>query len=409
MGIRGLLGHLDGTSVKPAHPNMKAGREDSWVPVTDPEQAELEDYKADLKKWETSDNGTKSCIAVSLPDSMFLHVMHLDTAAEMVKHLTKMFQQCSHIVTAQLQHQLCSMQCPEHGNICEHFDKMCLLREQLASMNHPLLDDVFIPIITTSLPPLYDTQISSIMTLAMLSGTTLTPEAVMASLEDEYDRHAMKGKKSVNHGEDTAYSAGVSCSGKKPFKGKCYKCEGYGHRASECPTPDDQSKTKNSKKGKRKKGKGNEGGRNNQDKDKQSFTEKAATANDDSDSDHEPDGVSFVSMEDGWEEQSDWLSDDKEEDMPCLCAAEADEEEAKTTTLSYAFLATPSTSAKNTCTELYDSGATCHMSSYRDHFINFCSIPPKPITAANKHTFEAIGKCICTSASPTERHIIASS
>ncbi|KIK78539.1 hypothetical protein PAXRUDRAFT_78054, partial [Paxillus rubicundulus Ve08.2h10] len=44
-----------------------------------------------------------------------------------------------------------------------------------------------------------------------------------------------------------------------------------------------------------------------------------------------------------------------------------------------------------TQTELYDSGASCHMSSYRDQFINFKSIAPKPITAADKCTFQAIG------------------
>ena len=44
------------------------------------------------------------------------------------------------------------------------------------------------------------------------------------------------------------------------------------------------------------------------------------------------------------------------------------------------------------CMVLFDSGASRHMSSYRDHFLNFKSIVPKAITAADKHTFEAIGK-----------------
>jgi hypothetical protein len=41
--------------------------------------------------------------------------------------------------------------------------------------------------------------------------------------------------------------------------------------------------------------------------------------------------------------------------------------------------------------ELYDSGASCHMSGYQHHFINYHTIPPKPITAANKCSFSAIG------------------
>ena len=43
-------------------------------------------------------------------------------------------------------------------------------------------------------------------------------------------------------------------------------------------------------------------------------------------------------------------------------------------------------------TELYDSGASRHMSPYRDHFENYVLIAPKPITAADKRYFQAIGK-----------------
>ncbi|PPQ89193.1 hypothetical protein CVT25_001161 [Psilocybe cyanescens] len=35
--------------------------------------------------------------------------------------------------------------------------------------------------------------------------------------------------------------------------------------------------------------------------------------------------------------------------------------------------------------DLYDSGATCHMSGYHHQFTNFIEIEPKPITAADKH------------------------
>ncbi|PPQ76606.1 hypothetical protein CVT25_001149, partial [Psilocybe cyanescens] len=37
--------------------------------------------------------------------------------------------------------------------------------------------------------------------------------------------------------------------------------------------------------------------------------------------------------------------------------------------------------------DLYDSGATCHMSGYHHQFTNFVEIEPKPITAADKHQF----------------------
>jgi hypothetical protein len=42
-------------------------------------------------------------------------------------------------------------------------------------------------------------------------------------------------------------------------------------------------------------------------------------------------------------------------------------------------------------TELYDSGASRHMSPFRDYFINYTAIPPRAITAADKRVFYAIG------------------
>jgi hypothetical protein len=43
-------------------------------------------------------------------------------------------------------------------------------------------------------------------------------------------------------------------------------------------------------------------------------------------------------------------------------------------------------------TELYDSGASCHMSLYKHKFINFILIQRKILTAANGSCFEATGK-----------------
>ncbi|KAI0075255.1 hypothetical protein K474DRAFT_1560994, partial [Panus rudis PR-1116 ss-1] len=42
--------------------------------------------------------------------------------------------------------------------------------------------------------------------------------------------------------------------------------------------------------------------------------------------------------------------------------------------------------------ELYDSGATRHMSPHRNRFINFIEIPPRSIGAADNRSFKAVGK-----------------
>ena len=65
--------------------------------------------------------------------------------------------------------------------------------------------------------------------------------------------------------------------------------------------------------------------------------------------------------------------------------------EASTRTYNAAMLANSNTLA-GVETELYDSGASRHMSSYRHKFVNYIDIELRTITAADSGTFQAIGR-----------------
>ncbi|THG92498.1 hypothetical protein EW026_g8418 [Hermanssonia centrifuga] len=65
---------------------------------------------------------------------------------------------------------------------------------------------------------------------------------------------------------------------------------------------------------------------------------------------------------------------------------------AYTLTFEHALLAKESSAACKFEAEIYDSGASCHMFPYYHRFLNFQSITPKPIGAADNRTFKAIGK-----------------
>ena len=68
------------------------------------------------------------------------------------------------------------------------------------------------------------------------------------------------------------------------------------------------------------------------------------------------------------------------------------DEDHTSSSLSYATLMQDDSAMSNEITELYDSGASQHMSSARTHFVNFVTIPPKPIWSVDNHTFNAIGR-----------------
>ncbi|KAF8150857.1 hypothetical protein B0H34DRAFT_665837, partial [Crassisporium funariophilum] len=42
--------------------------------------------------------------------------------------------------------------------------------------------------------------------------------------------------------------------------------------------------------------------------------------------------------------------------------------------------------------DLYDSGASRHMTPFRHRLLNYTKIPNRPITAADKRVFHAVGK-----------------
>src|SRR6266545_4673303 len=67
-------------------------------------------------------------------------------------------------------------------------------------------------------------------------------------------------------------------------------------------------------------------------------------------------------------------------------------EAAYTTTFDLGMLSQDGLGSKLVDVELFDSGASRHMSGHRHRFINFTKIETKSITAADKQSFSAIGK-----------------
>ena len=73
-------------------------------------------------------------------------------------------------------------------------------------------------------------------------------------------------------------------------------------------------------------------------------------------------------------------------------AEPVEDEDPTSSSLSYATLVQDNSAVSNKITELYNSGASQHMSSARTCFVDFVTIPPKPIQSADNHTFNAISR-----------------
>ena len=66
--------------------------------------------------------------------------------------------------------------------------------------------------------------------------------------------------------------------------------------------------------------------------------------------------------------------------------------EPRTTTFAAAALTEEGHGSPTVNIDLFDSGASRHMSGHRHCFVDFTKIEPRPITAADSRSFSAIGK-----------------
>ena len=190
----------------------------------------------------------------------------------------------------------------------------------------------------------------------------------MSTLLNSYDLCQTKlPKKSMSGNDDTAYSANVS----KKFTESCNNCSKKGHKAKDCWAEGGRKAGQQPKKKWKPKGKGKE---------------KAAAADA---TDGEPNGVWLADAATS-DDEDDWLREvDKE--ITCLTFEAPNETEEARSSYHSALLAGESLGTGQ-CMILFNSGTSRHMSLYCEQFTNFKSIAPKPITAADKHTFEAIRK-----------------
>ena len=372
---RGLMGYLDGTM--PMLVSIADGQSPGWTPTT-AEQKLIDAHPKKLADWMECDAVVKQ-IAVAILNMLFMKVMRKTTAKEYYDILKVEFEGRLLVISVEQRRKLGEMKLKENGDARNHIEKMLYMCEELATMGNPISDQDLFNIMFSSLPRSYNTILSAVSSNIKLHGKLYSPDQLASLIIDHYDVMLSQdgGKSKASKSDDAAFSAGDGSKhgkGKAKFKGKCHNCGKTGHMKTDCWAEGGNKEGQGPRKASKGKGKG----------------DKANAAAEDSD--QEPDRVWIVSVCDGdsgtmGDEVDDWLT---EVDEDVLNPDVLEEEEAAFSSYDYATLASTSTSDENV--ELYDSGASQHMSPYHDQFINYQPITPKPITAADKRTFSAIGR-----------------
>ena len=194
-----------------------------------------------------------------------------------------------------------------------------------------------------SLPPCYDGPIDSLTASCDVNNVDITPTTVTRAAIREYEKRSLRKE---NKSQEEAFAAAKADKKKSRKDIECFNCKKKGHYKSECWA----------------KGGGDKGGGPRKSKAKDGRD----TAN-----------------------AADAESSSEDEAWAVIIEANNATSGEEPHTMQSALIANVAHTRSES--ELYDSGASRHMSPFQHRFTNLCSIPPRPIIAANNHTFYATG------------------
>jgi len=304
------------------------------------------------QRWTRDKILVNQIFGATIPDSVFTQIKTTYEPKDVWAKLKELYEGKSRSMLLDLGRKFQNTRCGENDDVRTHLDKIADLRERLSSLGRTVGDAEYTSVMLGSLPHSYDPAIDSLTNSYEASDKDLTPAAVTRmALNEEEKRKLRKGKSAT---QDEAFTAEERKYKRKSVE--CYNCHKMGHYKTECWA-----------KGGGKEGQGPKWPRKDEDadKDKSKSTKESAS----------------VAVVESLQDES-WAVIVDAPDAP---------DEGKSYDNVSALTDTAALTPVKPEVELYDSGASRHMSPFSHRFTNLRSIPPRPITTANSRVFYAIG------------------
>ncbi|SJL02247.1 uncharacterized protein ARMOST_05573 [Armillaria ostoyae] len=365
----GLSDHFEDvvTATEPTAPAVV----DPKNPTADETKA-INEYAKKCQIWKSEQAVIKQGIASVISDSLFLKVKGEATAKAMWEKVKSEYEKKSKMVTVDLRRKLQDERCAEGGDVKTHLTKLQSICEDLIAMGADPGDDNFVAIVLGSLPASFETYLSALTGASTLLGKALDPDMVLQGINDEADRRKVR---SAGKGEkESAFYSGNS--GKKSRKSvECYNCHRKGHMVRDCWAKGGGKEGQGPRKG--------HGQANSAKADKE--FDAAWFAEEEDDEEDFSDLPSLQDVSDSEDEDSDNEVDELDISTPELIG------EITSLTSGNLAVAVADTEREHEV-DIFDSGATQHMTPSRHRLMNYMAIKPRGIMAADKKKFEALGK-----------------
>ena len=430
-----VLGHFDGSSVKPALPQAAASPENATQAQIAAAQAAhataLAQAREARRTWQEKEDLALYLLSQKLPDSIFAKHMRKDSVATMWAAIIKEFTQKSMMMKSHLHTEFMAMRYDlKSTSLRTEFDRVRMKYEELLNAGVSVSDNDYRTMIINFVPQQLSSflaQISAnVKIIAVAQGAIdddddddqdsssylIDPEALIEIAIEEWERrasdkrarNASKQSSGPDKADGTAMATvssserpgatagGGNRSGRGGYRGRgrghrggCWNCGGRGHRHDNCSSPKKEEKDSST---------------STENKDQANSQSNASTSS------SRPSRLSNSSSQTNRASSTQKPSANTAVDSVCSGAWSVVDEEIETYDFldleTYDFLdpdlsdldaglALSVQKKPEDGWDLYDSGASHHMCPYRKDFITFDAIPPYSLTAANKESFKAHG------------------
>ena len=354
-------------------------------------------------EWDQDEVVARYLLSQRLPDSTAVRLKGLSTAKERWDKVIAEFSVKSQYAETDMLTAFSEMRCPRGGDVRSFLGSLRVKREELAAVGVKMSDKEYRSAIIKSIPEEMSKFASSLLTAARVlqPTTSIDPDILIDHLSEEADRLASRrkkdgsspGKGKQTQSQDEAMAATQGDGGKKRRKGKCHNCGKMGHWARECRSPKKDQQSNNSQSA-------GQSSQTSQPQGKPPTYQNATKAENTpvgsaNAVDDEPEGCwSAVFTSDALKFGVQDTAPQEREETGASATAECGLAAAVITQVE---------EARPARVELYDSGATRHISPYREDFSTYKPLdPPVYLNAANGQRFPAIGTGKMVVSAPNE-------
>lgn len=322
-------------------------------------------------------NALRAALMLKVPDSIFMTLKSKKEPSEIMKDLRARFGASTAITEANALERLYTLKCTDGKKIQSHLDDLIGIKDKLAEANVVVSDQNFSSAIISSIPNSYKGIVTAYENSIRIHNQSaavpkaISPTELITILRTEAQSRASSDFISKPKKEEVAASTTPSPRGRgrnrqnsdkdgqhsdqsQTSSGlRCFNCGGRGHKSNVCPT---EKKAKF-------------------DQSANSATETKLDVNSESSGDAAI-SATIDEIDEGWAAISCSNPDADERISPAAATALAQLRQSPDA---------------HVTVDIYDSGATSHMTSLFHRLENYREIPIRSIRAANSEAFQAVG------------------